>query len=68
MNEVFPFMGYFFIADNAAPTPRLTWRAGKHFDGFFFFEKEATQEWVDNRVIKDGIRPHLEKLEQLNII
>lgn len=68
MNEVFPFMGYFFIADNAAPTSLMTWRAGKYLDGFFFSEEEATEEWIDDRLIDDGVRPHLEKLEQLNIV
>lgn len=68
MNEIFPFLGYFFVADETAPTPRMMYRAGKHFDSFFLTEGEADKEWIREQVIADGIEPHLLKLESLGVL
>lgn len=68
MNEIFPFLGYFFVGDETSPTPRMMYRAGKHFDSFFISEKSADIEWVRDQVIDDGIEPHLKKLESLGVL
>jgi hypothetical protein len=68
MNEIFPFLGYFFAADESTPTPRKMYRAGKHFDSFFLSEDAASKEWIRDQIIDVGIEPHLQKLESLGVI
>jgi len=68
MNEIFPFLGYFFVGDETAPSPRMMYRAGKHFDSFFLTEEVGDKEWVREQVINDGIEPHLLKLESLGVL
>jgi hypothetical protein len=68
MNEIFPFLGYFFVGDETSPTPRMMYRAGKHFDSFFITDETADKEWVREQVIADGVEPHLLKLESLDVL
>jgi hypothetical protein len=68
MNEIFPFVGYFFVGDETSPTSRMMYRAGKHFDSFFITDEVADKEWVRDQVIDDGIEPHLQKLESLGVL
>lgn len=68
MNEIFPFMTYFFVGDNMDPTPRKIYRAGKHFTSFFVNHEEADKEWIRDSVIDGGVEPHLQKLESLDVI
>lgn len=68
MNEIFPFLGYFFVADESTPTPRKMYRAGKHFDSFFLTEEVATKEWIRDQIIDVGVEPHLQKLEALDVL
>ena len=68
MNEIFPFLGYFFVAEETQPTPKMMYRAGKHFDSFFLTEGTGDKEWIREHVIDDGIEPHLQKLEALDVL
>lgn len=68
MNEIFPFLGYFFVADESTPTPRKMYRAGKHFDSFFLNEDSASKEWIRDQIIDVGIEPHLQKLEAIGVL
>lgn len=68
MNEIFPFLGYFFVGDEMTPTPKKMYRAGKHFDAFFITEETADDDWIREQVIGDGIEPHLSKLEMLGVL
>jgi len=68
MNEIFPFLGYFFVVDESTPTPRKMYRAGKHFDSFFLNDDAASKEWIRDQIIDVGIEPHLQKLEALDVL
>jgi hypothetical protein len=68
MNEIFPFLSYFFVGDEMTPTPRKMYRAGKHFDSFFLTDEVAGKEWIRDQIIDVGIEPHLQKLESLDVI
>lgn len=69
MNEIFPFMGYFFVADEVGRVmPRKIYRAGKHFDSFFLRRETADREWVDENVVREGLAPHFEKLANLEVL
>lgn len=68
MNEIFPFLGYFFVGDETSPTPRMMYRAGKHFDSFFINDETGDENWVREQVIAEGVEPHLEKLESLGVL
>ena len=56
MNEIFPFCGYFFIADHmAAASPGKVHRAGKHYNAFFTRDETADAKWIE-----DGMVPIVE--------
>lgn len=69
LRGIFPFLGYFFIADEADIQPHKFYRANKRFDGAFIKRKEAaTQEWVRKKLIKNGIEPHLNQLADVGVL
>lgn len=64
MNEIFPFLGYFFVVDGVDNyMPRKIYRAGKHFDSFFFNQDEGDSAWIRENVIADEVEPHIEKYQ-----
>lgn len=73
MKQVFPFLGYFFIADDTSKTAANLWRHGKHFDGVFiqrskFNSPNGPDTPAVDRLVEDGIIPHLEELENLEAL
>ncbi len=68
MNEIFPFIGYFFAAENTKKTNLTLYRQGKHFESFFIKKDRANEKWIVDNIIREGISPHLKKLKNLDII
>lgn len=69
LRSIFPFVGYFFVADEASIQPHKFYRANKRFDGAFLRqEKTATTEWVKKMVIQNGIEPHLTQLQDVGVL
>lgn len=66
--EIFPFLGYFFVADGTGKTSDTLYRQGKHFDGFFVDESRVGAKWVRENVIENGVSPHLDRLESQGIL
>lgn len=72
MKQVFPFLGFFFIADDTSKSAANLWRHGKHFDGVFIqrkrFDSDGPGEDVIERLVTDGVHPHLEELANLDAL
>jgi hypothetical protein len=69
MNEIFPFCGYFFVADYAGSvSPGKIHRAGKHYNEFYLTQGEAEDEWLEENLINRAVGPHLEELQEEGMI
>jgi hypothetical protein len=68
MNEIFPFLGYFFVGDEMSLNRRKIFRAGKHFTSFFISDEPADKDWIRDELIDEGIEPHLQKLKYLGML
>lgn len=69
LRSIFPFVGYFFVADEVDIQPHKFYRANKQFVGAFMKSKKAaTKEWVKKEVIKNGVCPHLQQLEDNKLL
>jgi len=69
MNEIFPFSSYVFVGDRAgAVSPGKIYRAGKHYDEFYLCPQKADSDWVNEVVIDNAIKPHLQSLQLEGII
>ena len=69
LRSVFPFLGYFFVADEVDIQPQKFYRTNKRFDGAFIRRKKAaTPNWIRKKVIKNGIEPHLNQLEDVGVL
>lgn len=68
LRNLFPFLGYFFVADEVEMQPHKFYRANKQFDGAFIRSETATVEWVQDAIIDNGIRPHLCQLEDIGVL
>lgn len=66
--EIFPFLGYFFVADRTGKTSDTLYRQGKHFDGFFVTDGTAEEPWLERELIQKGVEPHLDQLESQGIL
>lgn len=64
----FPFLGYFFVADEVKMQPHKFYCANKQFDGAFIRSETATVDWVEDAIIDNGIRPHLSQLEDIGVL
>lgn len=69
INEIFPFCGYFFVADRVGPaSPGKVHRAGKHFDSFYTCDEEANQKWLRDNIMEQAIGPHMRELVGSGIV
>lgn len=68
IRSIFPFVGYFFVADDVAIQPHKFYRANKRFDGAFITDETAKTDWVVDTLIHNGIKPHISQLEGTNVL
>lgn len=69
IRSIFPFVGYFFVADEVDIQSHKFYRANKRFDSAFLKQQEAaTSKWISQKVIKNGIEPHLNQLEDVGVL
>lgn len=68
LRGIFPFLGYFFVADEVDLQPHKFYRANKRFDGSFVTDESATGEWITKKVVRNGVKPHLNQLEDIGIL
>lgn len=69
INEIFPFCGYFLVADRVkAVSPGKIHRAGKHYNSFYTRDDKADEKWIEENIVKRAVGPHLRELEENGII